>query len=353
MNDRGKTGRRKAAPADTPAMERLQKVLAAAGLGSRRHCETLMLAGRVEVDGQTVTTLGTRVHSGQRILVDGVPLSPGTRARKRYFAVNKPPGVLTTARDPWGRIRVLDLVDSESRLFTVGRLDKSSSGLILVTNDGELANRLAHPRYGVQKTYDVMVAGGVTPEELGQLRRGVHLAEGHVRPVSVKTRRRQKRATVLQIVLAEGRNREIRRMLARVGHKVLQLKRVALGPLRLGNLPLGSHRPLTRDEVRSLRALTARRAAAGSAGLQADDSQPSAVPATVRGGAEATRRGRKARGTAAAVPLPATPASKKKGQAGSKRRRGHLPGGGSAVPAAAGRGRPANRARPRRAKGKH
>ncbi len=233
-----------------PTGERLQKVLAAAGLGSRRQCEELIVAGRVEVDRQVVTELGTRVDADtQGIRVDGVVV----RAPKRfYYVLNKPPGVLSTARDQWHRTRVIDLIDSDERLFTVGRLDKASSGLILVTNDGELANRLAHPRYRVEKTYLATVSGHPDTEALGQLRRGVYLAEGPARPVSVRVKSRQKKDAVLEIVLTEGRNREIRRMLARVGHKVTQLRRTALGPLRLGDLPIGSHRQLTRAEVRAL-----------------------------------------------------------------------------------------------------
>jgi 23S rRNA pseudouridine2605 synthase len=138
-------------------------------------------------------------------------------------------------------------------LFTVGRLDLSSEGLILVTNDGELANHLTHPRYGVEKTYQVEVAGAIDRDELARLRRGVHLAEGFARVVSVKVKHQYKNSTLLELVLNEGRNREIRRILARVGHKVQRLKRVALGPLRLGELPVGYVRPLERGELRKLK----------------------------------------------------------------------------------------------------
>ena len=232
------------------AGERLQKVLAAAGVGSRRQCEELILAGRVEVDRQVVTELGTRVDPmRQKIHLDGDPLP---RRKRVYYLVNKPAGVLSTHRDPAGRTRVVDLIDSDQRLFTVGRLDKSSEGLILVTNDGELANRLAHPRYGITKTYQVMVAGCPTVEELAKLRKGIRVAEGRFRLVQLRVRRRHKRGTLLEIVLSEGRNREIRRMLARVGHKVVQLKRIAMGPLRLGELPTGAYRSLTPKEIRSL-----------------------------------------------------------------------------------------------------
>ncbi len=172
-------------PIPNPEGQRLQKILAAAGLGSRRQCEELITSGRVEVDRQMVTQLGTRVDPGrQEIQVDGQPLSVGRRV---YYAVNKPKGVVTTNRDPSGRPRVIDLVPGrDARLFAIGRLDLSSEGLILVTNDGELANRLAHPRYGVAKTYLAQVAGRPATEVLAQLCRGVRLAEGLARAESVR-----------------------------------------------------------------------------------------------------------------------------------------------------------------------
>ncbi len=231
--------------------QRLQKVLAAAGVGSRRHCEELIQCGRVEVDRQVVTELGSKADPAtQEIRVDGVALAQPKRV---YFLVNKPPGVVSTNEDPSGRTRVVDLVGYTGRLFTVGRLDMSSEGLILVTNDGELANRLTHPRYGVEKTYHVEVAGTIDRAELQRLRRGVHLAEGLARAVKVRVKHAYRHSTLLEIVLNEGRNREIRRMLARVGHKVERLKRVAIGPLRLGELPAGHVRALAREEIRRLR----------------------------------------------------------------------------------------------------
>ncbi len=233
--------------------QRLQKVMAAAGLGSRRQTEDLILDGRVEIDRRVVTELGTRVDpQEQSVRVDGVSLK---LPRRFYFAVNKPKGVVSTARDQWRRTRVVDLVDSKERLFTIGRLDKESSGLILVTNDGELANRLTHPRYQVAKTYHVNVAGLPSLDVIRQLRRGCFLADGPVRPESVVVKKRLKQSTLLEIVLSEGRNREIRRMLARFKHKVFRLHRVAIGPIRLGVLPIGASRELTRDEVRRLKRL--------------------------------------------------------------------------------------------------
>ncbi len=229
---------------------RLQKVLAAAGIGSRRECEELIREGRVEVDGQTVTELGTRVNSArQQIRVDGEMLR---RPRQAYFAINKPAGILSTSRDPSGRPRVIDLAPSHERLFTVGRLDKSSEGLILVTNDGQLTDLLTHPRYGVEKTYLAQVVGVPTAQELGHLRRGVHFAEGFAHAKRVRVRRTHRHSAVLEIVLDEGRNREVRRLLARIGHKVVRLQRIAIGPLRLGNLQPGESRALSHEEVEGL-----------------------------------------------------------------------------------------------------
>lgn len=235
-------------------MQRLQKVLAEAGLGSRRQCEELITDGRVDVDRTVVTELGTRVDpTKQAVRVDGMPLKK--RPRRRYFAVNKPSGVLSTSHDQWQRLRVIDLVNTTDRLFTIGRLDKDSTGLILVTNDGEMANHVTHPRYRVEKTYHVTVAGSPNHEVIRRLRHGMHLSEGLAKPESVVIKKRLKQSTVLEIVLAEGRNREIRRMLARVEHKVMRLQRIAIGPIRLGLLPVGTSRELTRDEVKMLRGM--------------------------------------------------------------------------------------------------
>jgi 23S rRNA pseudouridine2605 synthase len=231
--------------------ERLQKVLAAAGIASRRECERLIRDGRVQVDRRVVTELGSRVDAGtQEIRVDGELLP---RPKHVYFAVHKPAGVVSTSRDPAGRPRVIDMLPPGGpRAYCVGRLDMSSEGLILVTNDGELANGLTHPRHGVEKVYEVHVAGHVERETLSRLQRGMHLAEGfaHAKQVRLKSSRRN--STILEMVLDEGRNREIRRLFARLGHKVERLRRVAVGPLRLGDLPAGAVRPLTRQEVRAL-----------------------------------------------------------------------------------------------------
>jgi 23S rRNA pseudouridine2605 synthase len=238
-------------------MERLNKVLAHAGVGSRRHCEDLIVAGRVTVDGAPVRELGSKVEPGQEICVDGQPIQAEQQV---YWLVNKPRGYLCTNHDPARRPLAIDLVPKVSqRVYTVGRLDEDSEGLLLLTNDGELANRLTHPRYGVEKTYLVQVAGRPSREDQEQLLKGVYLSDGHVRARRVKRLRTQGDSTWLQIVLSEGKNREIRRMLARLGHKVMRLQRIAIGPVHLGKLKSGKARRLAPDEQAALRRATVRR----------------------------------------------------------------------------------------------
>lgn len=254
--------------------ERLQKILAAAGFGSRRDCESLITEGRVEVDGKTILELGTKVDANQqKIFVDGERIKI---ARKEYFLVNKPVGVLSTNWDPSGRTRVIDLIPTGQRVFTVGRLDKASEGMMIVTNDGELAQRLTHPRFGVEKIYEVVVAGHPTADILRQLTTGVRLAEGWVRAKRVRSRRRLKQTTVLEIVLSEGKNREIRRLMAKLEHKVIRLKRIAIGRIRLGEMATGECRPLTRDEIKELRRVTTTRPkkSAGTKQAQPTEGRP-------------------------------------------------------------------------------
>ena len=251
-------------PAGEQTGERLQKILAQAGIASRRDCEELIREGRVEIDRKTVTELGTRVDPlKQEVRVDGEPLA---RPKLVYYAVNKPVGVVSTSSDPAGRPRVIDMLPPDApRTFSVGRLDMETEGLILVTNDGELANGLTHPRHGVEKIYQVQVAGKMEPAVLMQLKRGIYLAEGyaHVKHVRIKSSRMK--STMLEMVLDEGRNREVRRLLAKVGHKVQRLKRIAVGPVRLADLPSGAVRPLLPKEVAALQAAIAKGPAAGAA----------------------------------------------------------------------------------------
>ncbi len=238
-------------PGSSSSQVRLHKVLAEAGIGSRRKCEEIIQEGRVEVDGEFVTELGTSVDPAkQEIMVDGQRIRI---RRKQYFILNKPVGVVSTNFDQAGRTRVIDLVPQDERLFTIGRLDRQSEGLIIITNDGDLANHLAHPRYGVPKTYHVEVAGAVTVEEIKMIQSGVYIAEGFIKAESCRLKQKRGKSCILEIILREGKNREIRRLLAKVGHKVLRLKRVSIGPLKLGEVPAGSFRELRPSEVKALR----------------------------------------------------------------------------------------------------
>jgi 23S rRNA pseudouridine2605 synthase len=239
---------------ENPNVQRLQRAMAAAGVGSRRDCEEIILAGRVEVDGRMVNRLGTKVDiSTQTITVDAVDIKTEPL---QYFILNKPPGVVSTSNDPSGRMRVIDLINTRNRVYNVGRLDKSSEGLILVTNDGDLANKLTHPKYGVEKKYHVQVVGHPNPESLSALTQGVYLAEGRAKASAVKYLKRSKDTSWIEITLTEGRNREIRRLLAKIGHKVRVLKRVSIGSLKLGDLPSGAHRELTSYELASLQRIS-------------------------------------------------------------------------------------------------
>ncbi len=239
--------------------ERLQKVLAAAGFGSRRRCEELIASGQVLVDGRPVTELGVKVDPRRhRITCGGEPV----RAQRTVtLLLNKPRRVVCTARDERGRRTVLDLVRGvRERVFPVGRLDWESQGLILLTNDGELANLLTHPRYGVPRTYHVIVKGELTGEILTKLQGGVWLAEGKTGPVRVFVKKRAREGSVLEVTVREGMNREVRRLFARFGLRVRRLKRIRVGPLGLGPLREGQYRFLSPAEVEALRASADREA---------------------------------------------------------------------------------------------
>jgi len=236
----------------SPDQMRLQKFLAMAGVDSRRNCEDYIRTGRVTVDGEVITDPARGVDpKTQEIKLDAERLKP---PRFRYFLVNKPRGFLCTNSDPQGRPRAIDLVPAgDQRLFTVGRLDESTEGMLLVTNDGDLAQQLAHPRFEVIRRYRCLVAGFPQPDILHQLREGMYFAEGFFRFRNVRIFKRRGRSTILELELQEGKNREIRRLMARVGHKVLALERVAFGPLKLGSLAPGRHRELSSFEIRQLR----------------------------------------------------------------------------------------------------
>ena len=228
---------------------RLAKHLAHAGVASRRAAEALIREGRVTVGGDVVLDPAKDVTDDDAVTVDGRPIQAATE--RTVWAVNKPAGVVSTARDTHGRPTVVDLVDAGgARIYPVGRLDADTTGLLLLTDDGELAHRLTHPRFEVPKTYVAEVAGGPVREPaLRALREGVDLEDGRTAPAGV----RQVRPGVLEITLREGRKRQVRRMCEAVGHRVVRLRRVAFGPLRLGDLAEGRARRLTPPEVQRLR----------------------------------------------------------------------------------------------------
>jgi 23S rRNA pseudouridine2605 synthase len=225
---------------------RLAKYLAHAGVASRRASEELIRAGRITVDGTPVTSPATDVSGTERIEVDGTALEPEERV---VYMLNKPKGVVSTAQDTHNRPTVVSLIGSSKRLYPVGRLDADTTGLILLTNDGELANRLTHPRYEVPKTYVARTAGGPVKEALlRRLREGIELEDGRTAPAKV----RRLGPDEVELTIHEGRKRQVRRMLEEVGHPVLELRREAMGPLRLQGLPEGEHRRLTPAEVERL-----------------------------------------------------------------------------------------------------
>ncbi len=238
--------------AEAPNLIRLQKVLALAGLGSRRACETLIDEGRVEVNGRQVTEQGMRIDPKTAVVrVDGerVPTAPDTAV----YAFNKPKGVISTMADDEGRPCIGDYVRGRTeRLFHVGRLDADTEGLLILTNDGELANRLGHPSYEVDKTYVATVRGQVFPPELRALRDGVELEDGLARADAVRLLQKLPDRSLIELVIHEGRNRIVRRMLAEIGHPVTDLVRTRVGPVHLGQQRPGVIRAITGAELRSL-----------------------------------------------------------------------------------------------------
>lgn len=230
-------------------MERLQKILAHAGVGSRRHCEELIAAGRVTVNGKRITTMGFLADPlKDAICCDGEPVK---EEKKAYYLLNKPRGFVCTNRDELGRPRVIDLLGHVAqRIYTIGRLDVDSERLIILTNDGELSNLLAHPRYSIPKTYQVEVAGHITREDVEALEHGIWLSEGKTAPAKIMHVKSGSKTSRLEITLREGRNREIRRILASMGYKVQALRRVKIGLVSDPKLKTGKYRRLSDTEVR-------------------------------------------------------------------------------------------------------
>jgi len=239
------------------ATERIQKILAKAGIASRREAERMVLEGRVMVNGRVIDTLGLKTDPlKDAIKVDGERLT-GFEP-KMTLLLNKPRGYLATVKDPKGRPTVMDLLKHlKLRIYPVGRLDLDAEGLLLLTNDGELANRLAHPKFSIPRTYLVKVGGVPEGKELARLKRGVMLEDGRARVVACSILRHKEKNSWVQVVVTEGRNRLVKRMFLAIGHPVLKLKRIQFGPIQLGDLPFGQFRHLTAEEMAKLKKLMA------------------------------------------------------------------------------------------------
>ncbi len=238
----------KAAPAD--GKERLQKIIAAAGICSRRKAEELILLGQVMVNNQVVNTLGAKADPANDIIsVDGAVLEPGTQDLQ-YYLLNKPRGYITSTSDPQGRPTVMDLMGGiPSRIYPVGRLDYASEGLLLLTNDGEIAHKLMHPSSCVKRTYAVKIKGEVTDSHIRTIRKGVQLSDGFVKPVKVVRGDRLQNKAWIEVTVMEGKNLEIRRIFAVVGLDVERLRRIGIGPLGIDLVPVGKFLRLTKQQV--------------------------------------------------------------------------------------------------------
>jgi 23S rRNA pseudouridine2605 synthase len=233
------------------AVERLQKILAAAGIDSRRNCEQLILQGLVRVNGRMVDTLPVFADIDKDIItVDGRKIRP---AGKVYYLLNKPKGVICTNDDPSGKRKAIDLIDCRQRIFCAGRLDTETSGAIILTNDSALANRLTHPRYGLEKTYLAAINGRLMPDAVEKLKKGVWLSEGKTSPAKLKILKASDKESLLEIRIRQSLNREVRRIMARFGYKVTSLRRTHIGRISLERLGIGEYRPLTTAEINYLK----------------------------------------------------------------------------------------------------
>ena len=238
-------------------MERVQKVMAEAGVASRRASEKLIATGHVQVNGQTVTTLGTKVTAKDKIEVDGVPLH---REKQVYYLLNKPRGVISSAHDEKGRRTVVDILredEIEERIYPVGRLDYDTTGLLLLTNDGALANKMMHPKFAVDKTYVAKVKGLISNDDLKQLRTGVKVDGRRTKPAKTRLKGtdREKKTSIVQLTIHEGHYHQVKRMLAAVGHPVIKLHRESYGFLNLQGVQPGDYRELRPEEVKRLNRL--------------------------------------------------------------------------------------------------
>jgi 23S rRNA pseudouridine2605 synthase len=277
---------------------RLQKVIADAGVASRRKAEELIAAGRVIVNGQVVRELGTRVDpEHDHVKVDGRHLKPAPP--QAFIMLNKPKGVLSTLSDPEGRPTIRELLHGVSlRVFPVGRLDYDTEGLMLLTNDGEIAQALLHPRYHVSKTYMAKVKGVLSDDQIRELERGIDLEDGRTAPAIVKKAGKAEANSWIELTIYEGRKHQVKRMLEKVGHPVLKLERIRFGPLSLGDLPMGRFRFLTDREANALRAVVrARLASASGRSFQEDTPQPHLLTESLIGKEQwAARQGKVQRG---------------------------------------------------------
>lgn len=252
QNQKGLNFSKKVAP-----QQRLQKVMAAAGVNSRRKCEELILEGEVRVNRKVVDKLPAFVDPQKDIItVNGKRIHI---VEKVYYLLNKPKGIICTNSDPYGRKKAIDLIDCSERIFCVGRLDADTMGAIILTNDSELSNRLTHPRYDLPKSYEVKIKGRIDGEAIEKLKKGVWLAEGKTSKSSIKIIKRSNQETLLEITIRQGLNRQIRRMLAKVGFKVKTLKRTKIGNIELKGLKIGSYKKLTKSQISYLKKATKRR----------------------------------------------------------------------------------------------
>ena len=231
---------------------RLQKYLAEAGVASRRKCEELMLQGRVEVNGVKVTEMGTKVAAGDVVKVDGKEVKQ--EEKKVYILLNKPVGYITTAKDQFSRKTVLDLIEGvKERICPVGRLDYDTSGLLLLTNDGDLAYKLTHPSREADKVYHAKIKGVLSDNEIQAFKTGIRIDDYTTSPAKIKVLERTTTDSLIEVTIHEGKNRQVRRMFEAVGHTVLKLRRISIGPVKLGSLEEGSWRHLTPEEIKSLK----------------------------------------------------------------------------------------------------
>ena len=233
---------------------RINKYLAELGIGSRRSIDKMIAEGKIKVNG-ILAQSGIKVNEDDEIIVNGRPVNSKQRTEKVYFILNKPKRVLSTAKDERGRKTVVDLIDTKERIFPIGRLDYDTEGLLLLTNDGEVFNKVIHPRTEVYKTYLVEAKGNINMTTLNRLKRGIMLDDKMTLPAKAKIILADEHHTVLHFAIKEGRNRQVRRMFDSVGHKVINLKRIMLGELNLDGLNVGEYRPLTKKEIKYLYSL--------------------------------------------------------------------------------------------------